>query len=92
MDRPAQSLYQLDEGKVFWDPYKQLRVNGIHLYYEWVGHENCIDRKVQPNPIRHVKRPVEHFERFDAERFPRKEFTMEDTIDTVRYNPLYNRF
>ena len=45
-----------------------------------------------PNPIQHVKRPVEQFERFDEERFPRSEFTMEGTMDSVRYHSLYNGF
>ena len=76
MDRPAQSLYQVIEVKVFWDPYKHLRVNGIHPYYNWPCHEACIKRKTPPNPIRHVKRPIEQFERFDvafrAESFQRR--------------------
>ena len=55
VDRPAQSLYQLNEGRVFWDPFKHLRVNGNHPYYKWPAHENCIDRSVLPDPIRHVK-------------------------------------
>ena len=33
MDQPAQSLYQLNEGCIYWDPYKQLRVNGMHPHY-----------------------------------------------------------
>ena len=55
VDRPAQSLYQLNEGKGFWDPFKHLRVNGLHPYYRWPIHENCIQRQIPPNPIRHVK-------------------------------------
>ena len=61
VDRPAQSLYQLNEGKVFWDPFKHLRVNGTHPHYKWPVHENCIQRSIPPNPIRHVKRPTEQF-------------------------------
>ena len=34
MDRPAQSLCQLNEGRVFWDPYKHLRVDGTHPHYK----------------------------------------------------------
>ena len=92
MDRPAQSLYQLNEGKVFWDPYKHLRVNGTHPYYKWPCHEGCIDRKIPPNPIHHVKRPTEQFERFDVRRFPSSKFTMKSKLDAMRYHPRYNGF
>ena len=89
MNRPAQSLYQLNEGKVFWDPYKHLRVNGVHPHYKFASHERCIDRKVPPNPIRHVQRPLEQFQRFNEELFPSSELTMEGSLDAVRYHPLY---
>ena len=82
MNRPAWSLYQLNEGKIFLDPYKHLRVNGIHPYYKFASHENCIDRKVPPYPIRHVQRPLEQFQRFDEERFTCSEFTMEGSLDS----------
>ena len=85
-------FYQFNEGKVFWDPYKHLRVSGIHPHCKLASHERCIDRKDIPNPIRHVQRPVEEFQRFDEERFPYSEFTMEGTMDSVRYHPLYNGF
>ena len=77
---------------MFWDHYKHLRVNGIHPHYKFASHERCIDRKVPPNPIRHVQRPLEQFQRFDEERFPFTEFTMEGSMDTVGYHPLYNGF
>ena len=90
MNRPAQSLYQLNEGKVFWDPYKHLRVNGVHPHYRFASHERCINRDVPPNPIRHVQRPLEQFQRFSEELFPSSEFTIEGSMDSVRYHPLYN--
>ena len=46
----------------------------------------------QPKPIRHVKRPTERFDKFDNQRFPSSKFTMEGTLDSVMYHPLYNRF
>ena len=88
MNRPVQSLYQLNEGKVFWDPYKHLRVNGIHTLYKFASNERCIDRKVPPNPNRHLQRPVEQFHRF-SESFPSSKFTMEGIMVSVRYHPLY---
>ena len=92
MDRPAQSLYQLNEGKVFWDSYKHLRVNGMHPYNKWPCHKGCIDRKIPPNPIRHVKRPTEQFERFDVRQFPNNQFTTKGKLDAVMYHPRYNGF
>ena len=35
MEMPAMSAYQLNEGKVIWDPYKHLRNKGEHPYYCW---------------------------------------------------------
>ena len=87
VDRPAQSLYQLNEGKVFWDPFKHQRVRGIHPYYKWPVHERCVDRKVPPNPIRHVKRPTEQFHKFDIERYPHSHFTTREIPDSVQYHP-----
>ena len=66
MDQPAQSLYQLNEGRVYWDPYKHLRVNGVHPHYSWPGHEAVINREIPPNPIRLVKRHLEQFARFNV--------------------------
>ena len=92
MDRPAQSLYQLNEGKGFWDPFKHLRVNGLHPYYRWPIHENCIQRQIPPNPIRHVKRPTEQFIKFGIENFPHSHFTTRESQDCVQYHPLYAGF
>ena len=75
MDQPAQSLYQLNSGKVFWDPYNHLRTNGAHPYYKWPCHEQCINRRTPLNPIRHDKRPTEQFARFNNKDFPRIKFT-----------------
>ena len=92
VDRPAQSLYQLNEGKVFWDPFKQIRVNGVHPYYRWPTHDNCIQRQITPNPIRHVKRPTEQFIKFSIERCPQSHFTTRERPDCVQYHPLYKGF
>ena len=92
VDRPAQSLYQLNEGKVFWDPFKHLRVNGVHPYYRWPIHENCIQRQIPPNPIRHVKRPTEQFIKFSIEHFLYSHFTTREPPDCVQYHPLYSGF
>ena len=92
MDRPAQSLFQLNEGCVFWDPYKHLRVNGAHPYYRWPGHEQMINRNIPPNPIRHVKRPVEQFDRFDEKNYPSSKFTSKGKIDRAIYHPHYTGF
>ena len=92
INRPAQSLYQLNEGKVFWDPYKHLRVNGSYPYYKFSSHERCIDREIPPNLVRFVQRPLEQFQRFVEDPFPCSELTMEGYLDTVRYHPLYNGF
>ena len=92
VDRPAQSLYQLNEGKVFWDPFKHLRVSGTHPYYKWPAHENCIDRSVPPNPIHHVKRPTEQFNKFSLERFPHSHFTTREPADMVQYHPMYSGY
>ena len=92
VDRPAQSLYQLNEGKVFWDPFKHASVNGTHPYYKWPLHENCIDRSVPPNPIRHVKNPTEQFNKFGIEHFPHSHFTTREPADMVQYHPMYSGF
>ena len=92
MDRPAKSLYQLNDGRVFWVPYKQLRVNGVHPIYRWLCHRQCIDQNTPPNPIRHVKRPTDRFARFDNKQFPSSKFTNKGKVDTVMYHPLYNGF
>ena len=92
VDRPAQSLYQLNGGKGFWDPFKHLRVNGSHPYYRWPIHENCIQREIPPNPIRHVKRPTEQFSKFGIENFPHSHFTTRESQDCVQYHPLYAGF
>ena len=60
LDLPAQSVYQLNEGKVFWDSYKFLINKGEHPNYRWFGHENAVDKKRPPNPITHVQRPLYH--------------------------------
>ena len=92
MDRPAQSLYQLNEGRVFWDPYKHLRVNGMHPYYRWPCLEQVIDRKVPPNPIRHVQRPLEQFARFDIKQYPSSKLNLKGKIDLAIYHPRYTGF
>ena len=58
MDRPAQSLYQLNAGRVFWDPYKHIRVNNVHPYYKWSGHATCVNFEVPQNPVRHVQSEI----------------------------------
>ena len=55
-------------------------------------HENRIDRRVPPNPIRHVKRPTEQFHKFSIERFPHSHFTNREPPDSVQYHPLYSGF
>ena len=92
MDQPAQSLYQLNEWRVYWDPYKHLRVNGMHPHYSWPGHEAVIKREVPPNPIRHVKRPLEQFARFNAKHYSGSKFTSRGRIDLVLYHPWYDGF
>ena len=92
MDRPAQSLYQLNEGKVFWDPFKHLRVREVHPYYKWPVHESLIDRSLPPNPIRHVKKPTEQLIKFNIQRFPHSQFTTREHPDAVQYHPLYQGF
>ena len=89
MNRLAQSLYQLNAGRVFWDPNKHLRVNGVQPFYKFMYHARCIDSKVPPNQICHVKRPTEQFDKFDVQSFPQSEFTMEKTLDAVMYHSLY---
>ena len=92
VDRPAQSLYQLNEGKVFWDPFKHLRVCGVHPYYKWPAHESLVDRSLPPNPIRHVKRPTEQLMKFSVQRFPHSHFTTREPPDAVQYHPSYKGF
>ena len=92
VDCPAQSLYQLNEGKVFCDPFKHLQVNGVHPYQRWSSHENCVQWQVPPNPIRHVKRPTEKFIKFSVEHFPHSHFTTKERPDCVFYHPLYRGF
>ena len=95
MDQPAQSLYQLNEGRVYWDPYKHLRTNGMHPHYSWPGHEAVIIREIPPNPIRHVKRPLEQFARFNVKHAncsPGSKLTSRGRTDLVLYHPRYNGF
>ena len=92
MDQPAQSLYQLNEGRVYWDPYKHLRTNGMHPHYSWPGHEAVTKQELPPNPIRHVKRPLEQFARFNVKHYPGSKLTSRGRIDLVLYHPRYNGF
>ena len=92
MDRPSQSVYQLTEGRVFWDPYKHLRVNGMHPYYRWPCHEQVINREIPPNPIRHVQGPLEQFARFDTKHYPSSKFNSKGKVDYAIYHPRYNGF
>ena len=89
MDKPAQSLYQLNHGRVFWDPYKHLRVNGTSPHYKYLWHAICVNPDVPPNPVSHVQRTTSQFSRFDAQKFPRSEFTVEEDPDSVMYHPEY---
>ena len=89
INKPAQSLYQLNHGKVFWDPYKHLRVNGTSPHYKYPWHATCVNLDVPPNPVSHVQRPTSKFSRFDVLRFPRSEFTVEEDPDSVMYHPEY---
>ena len=92
MDRPAQSLYQLNEGRVFWDPYKHLRVNGMHPHYRWPCHESVINRAVPPNPIRHVQRPLQQFARFDIKDYTSSKFNSKVKVDYALYHPRSDGF
>ena len=92
MDQPAQSLYQLNEGRVYWDPYKHLRVNGMHPHYSLPGHDATINREIPPNPIRHVKWPLEQFARFNVKHYPGSKLTSRGRTDLVLYHPRYNDF
>ena len=92
MDQPAQSLYQLNEGRVYWDPYKHLRVNGLHPHYSWPGHEAVTNREIPPNPIRHVKRPLEQFARFPVKHYLGSKLTSRGRVDLVLYHPRYKGF
>ena len=67
-------------------------MNGSHPYYRWPIHENCIQREIPPNPIRHVKRPTEQFSKFGIENFPHSHFTTRESQDCVQYHPLYAGF
>ena len=88
LDLPSQSAYQLNEGKVFWDPYKHLRNKGEHPYYRWYGHENGVDKKKPPNPITHVQRPLYHGAKFEKRWYP-SDFSDGGQKDLVRYHPSY---
>ena len=89
LDLPAQSVYQLNEGKVFWDPFKYLRNKGEHPYYRWVGHENAVDKRRLPNPITHVLRPIYHGAKFNKRWYPSSEFDGRGQRDLVMYHPAY---
>ena len=65
LDLSAQSVYQLNEGKVFCDPFKYLRNKGEHPYYRWFGHTNAVDKKRPPNSITQMQRPLAHGAKFD---------------------------
>ena len=86
---PAQSVYQLNEGKVFWDPHKFMRNKGEHPYYRWYGHENAVDKKRPPNPITHVQRPLYHGAKFEMRWYPSSDFSDRWQKDLVMYHPLY---
>ena len=75
---------------MFWDPYKHLRVNGMPPHYKYLWHATCVSSDNPPNPARHVQRPTEQFIRFNEQRFPRSELTLEGTPDSVMYHPAYN--
>ena len=89
MDKPAQSLYQLNHGRVFWDPYKHLRVNGTPPHYKYLWHATCVNPDLPPNPVSHVQRPTSQLSRFDEQKFPSSDFTVEEDPDSVIYHPEY---
>ena len=85
MDVPAMSVYQLNEGKVFWDPYKHRRNKGQQPYYSWYGYDNAVNNKLPPNPIVHVQRPIMHGEKFDKRWFPSSGFETRGTTQSTTY-------
>ena len=89
LDKHAMSVYQLNEGKVFWDAYKHMRNKGEHLYYRWYDHAKAINDKVPPNPAIHVRRQLNHGEWFDRRWFPSSYFDTRGPKDTVMYHPDY---
>ena len=84
------SFFQLNEGKVFWDPYKHKRNKSEQPYYRWYVHANAVNNKLPPNPMVHVQRPIMHGEWFDKRWFPCSGFETRGTKDTVIYHPKYN--
>ena len=89
LEVPAESVYQLNEGKVFWDSFKYLRNRGEHPYYRWYGHENAVNKNSPPNPVTHVQRPLYHGAKFDKRWYPSSEFDGRGQKDLVMYHQLY---
>ena len=89
MEMPAMSVYQLNECKVFWDPYKHRRNKGEQPYYRWYGHANAVNDKLPPNPMVHVQRPTMHGEKFSRRWYPSSGFDTRGPKDQVMYHPKY---
>ena len=58
LEKPAMSVYQLNDSKVFWDSYNYCRNKGEQPYYRWYGYTNAVNSKFPPNPAIHVQRPL----------------------------------
>ena len=76
VDKPAQSAYQLNDGRVFWDPSKHRRNKGYHPYYRNREYTLLIDKDTPLSPVTYIMRPRERLAKFDDERF-----------QTSAYNP-----
>ena len=89
LDKPAMSVYQLNDGKVFWDPYKHRRNQGEQPYYRWQGYRGIVNSDYPSVPAVHVQRPITHGEKFDKRWYPSSELSTRGPRDEVMYHPKY---
>ena len=83
------SVYQLNDGKVFWDPYKHRRNQGEQPYYRWQGYRGIVNSDYPSVPAVHVQRPITHGEKFDKRWYPSSELSTRGPRDEVMYHPKY---
>ena len=82
----AQSAYQLSKDQVFLDPDRHRRNVGDHPHYKFRWHFEQINKDVPPDPLKHLRRPLEIGARFTIENYPWSEY-QPDPNYTPNYHP-----
>jgi len=76
----------MNKGQVFWDPDRHRRNAGDHPHYKFKWHFDQINKEVPPDPVKHLKRPLEIGARFSIEKFAWSEYQPITNSDS-HYHP-----